>query len=169
MIPTDLNIAPSVIKNLDGSSARGMIASLLRKQRTSAAKQRGMSLFSDRHTAGGLEFPRRRRCRRLIICGKNSRNSGNRCPADVLYCERFGWFPAPKEMTSRRAGLGLAIAADFGAVERREAQKAESGEEWDQGDQVEGEREIADRDLGGAGDDRQECGADCDAKPRASC
>src|SRR5438105_15705477 len=84
-----MNVAPSVIKNLDGSSARGMIASLLRKQRISAAKQRGMSLFSDRHTGGGLGFPRRRRCRRLIICGKNSKNSGNRCPADVLYCERF--------------------------------------------------------------------------------
>src|SRR6266404_1635542 len=65
---------------------------------------------------------------------------------------------------SRRAGLGSAVAADLGAVEGREAQKTESGEERDQRDKIEGEREIADRHLGGAGDDRQECGAARDAE-----
>jgi hypothetical protein len=45
-----MNIAPSVIKNLDGSSARGMIASLLQKQRITTTKTAGdFAVFRSPH------------------------------------------------------------------------------------------------------------------------
>src|ERR1700736_6381551 len=49
-----------------------------------------------------------------------------------------------------------AMAADLGAVDRGEPQEAKGGQKRQECDQIEGEREIADRDLGGTGDQRQQ-------------
>src|SRR5215469_4687020 len=57
-----------------------------------------------------------------------------------------------------------AVAADFGAVHRRQAQKAKGGEEGEQGDQEKGETEIANRQRSWPGNDGEKRGADRDAK-----
>src|SRR5215469_3079145 len=57
-----------------------------------------------------------------------------------------------------------AVAADFRTVHRRQAQKAERGEERKYCNKEKGEAEIADRQCPRTGDDRQQRGADRDAK-----
>jgi len=68
------------------------------------------------------------------------------------------------------AGIGYrraqrpAMAADFSAVRRRQAQKAEGGEERKHCNKKKGEVEIADRQRPRTGDDGEQCRADRDAK-----
>src|ERR1700740_346052 len=57
-----------------------------------------------------------------------------------------------------------AVAADLGAVDRRQAQKAERRQEGDQRNQKQRELEVADRDPRRAGDHREQCRTDRDAK-----
>src|SRR6266851_4934005 len=66
------------------------------KQRGTAKEQRTLPLFPLRQTVGGPGFPRRRRCRRLIISCKNSKNSKNseRCLAP---CNTARWLCAAYE------------------------------------------------------------------------
>ena len=57
------------------------------------------------------------------------------------------------------------MTADRAAVVFGKAQKAEGGEQRDQRDEQKDDAKVAGRDMFGAGDQRQQRGVDCDAKP----
>ena len=63
------------------------------KQQGTVKEQRTLPLYPLRQTVGGPGFPRRRRCRRLIISCKNSKNS-ERCLAP---CNTDRWLCAAYE------------------------------------------------------------------------
>src|SRR5580693_2869105 len=108
---------------------------------------------------GGLRRPIRRagkrRSMRSAITPVNSRGT----TVMTEFTESL-----PHVAMSRRAGLPQAVTADFGPVERRKSQEPEGGQQRQKSDQEKGHPKILDCQHSRTGDQRQQGGADCDAK-----